>query len=259
MRKLRRQTGGRDVRMLELLTRELFGGGLPGEAMRQAESAQVAMMTWLYDFYVERPPGEANIRVLESTTEREGWELPYAVVAVATDDRPFLVDSVSIAIAECDTAAQAVFHPEFEIRRDESGRLRPLTEDGDDAQRESLMLFWIERPVPEATVREITERIETALSDVESAVGDWRQMRQRAEDLVAALESEVLPEKERTEAQQFLRWMADNHFTFLGYREYVAEPLDGDRVLKLQPDTGLGILRAERKRGRMRSIPDLEA
>ena len=47
------------------------------------------------------------------------------------------------------------------------------------------------------------------------------------------------------EAQAFLHWAAENHFTFLGYREYHLER-DGDcEVLVAVPGTGFGILRAD--------------
>ncbi len=264
VRSLQRRPSGRDTGMLEQLVRRLFGRALPDELARQPATHVAAMARWLHDFYLERAAGEPKIRVLEPAVEREGWELPYAVVLVATDDRPFLVDSVGIALAECEVTVQAVYHPHFHVQRDERGRLQALLDrphDDEDALHESLMMFWVDRPLTEAVTRGITERVETALGDVEATVVDWDAMKRRTEALVTALDDQkhILPADECAEAQEFLRWMARNHFTFLGYREYEAVPLDGDRVLKLQPETGLGILRESRKRGRMRSIADLQS
>ena len=48
------------------------------------------------------------------------------------------------------------------------------------------------------------------------------------------------------ETQALLRWLADNHFTFLGYREYdLVEGPDG-MALQAVPGTGLGILRHDK-------------
>jgi glutamate dehydrogenase len=47
----------------------------------------------------------------------------------------------------------------------------------------------------------------------------------------------------RAEAQEFLHWAADNHFTFLGFREYEVCEREGKRVLAAVPGTGLGIMR----------------
>src|SRR5690606_32819504 len=60
-----------------------------------------------------------------------------------------------------------------------------------------------------------------------------------------------LPSEELEEARELLRWLADDHFTFLGYREYelAEEPTDGasgdELSLTSTPGTGLGILRAD--------------
>src|ERR1019366_7390484 len=44
---------------------------------------------------------------------------------------------------------------------------------------------------------------------------------------------------ERDEARAFLEWLRDDHFTFLGYREYDVAGAE----IRAVPDTGLGILR----------------
>src|SRR5262249_3699633 len=44
-----------------------------------------------------------------------------------------------------------------------------------------------------------------------------------------------------------LDWMADDHFTFLGYRDYELVTVDGEDLLRSIPGSGLGILR---ERGR---------
>jgi len=261
---LRKQADGRDPDTLERLVRALFPRGVPEEFRRQSRNMLVAMARWVHDFYLERPPGDSKVRIVEPDVQREGWELPYALVIVATDDRPFLVDSVTLAIAESDIGTQAVFHPQMLAHRDQRGRLKQLFRRGEgkakDVLRESLMLLWIERPVSEQVADELTRRINTALEDVAAAVADWPDMHARAESLIDVIESEkgVLGDEQCEEAKEFLRWLAHDHVTFLGYREYKVVKADGDRVLRLQPETGLGVLRAERKRGRARSVSELE-
>src|SRR5690606_38539991 len=48
---------------------------------------------------------------------------------------------------------------------------------------------------------------------------------------------------ERAEIQAFLRWAADNHFTFFGYREYEVVKQGRDEVLRAVDGSGLGLLR----------------
>ena len=49
---------------------------------------------------------------------------------------------------------------------------------------------------------------------------------------------------ELRQAQDLLRWLDDGNFTFLGYREYDLVNEDGEDVLELREDSGLGLLAA---------------
>src|SRR6185437_3475665 len=49
------------------------------------------------------------------------------------------------------------------------------------------------------------------------------------------------------EVEALLRWLADGHFTFLGYREYDLEDKPEGMELRAVPGSGLGILRHDRQ------------
>ncbi len=54
------------------------------------------------------------------------------------------------------------------------------------------------------------------------AVLDWRAMQQRLREAIAHYQKDPppIPIEELTESIAFLQWLLDNHFTFLGMREY---------------------------------------
>ncbi len=55
-----------------------------------------------------------------------------------------------------------------------------------------------------------------------------------------------MPSKDVEDARELLRWLADEHFTFLGYREYrLGTDESGDDFLAALNGTGLGILRQD--------------
>src|SRR5690606_24047249 len=62
----------------------------------------------------------------------------------------------------------------------------------------------------------------------------------------------------RTEAQEFLRWAASDHFTFLGYREYDVVKKGGSELLCPVEASGLGLLRGKEK-GKARDLKTLAA
>jgi glutamate dehydrogenase len=181
-----------------------------------------------------------------------GWSAEgHTVVEVVTDDMPFLVDSVSMALSEREHDVHLVIHPQFVVQRDVSGTLHAVLDDGadtsaHDVDRESWMHLEIDR-VPEEELPEIQQVLAKSLTDVREAVEDWAKMHTRVDEIIAELDEDPppLPENEVEEGKALLRWLADNHFTFLGYREYKLERRGDDEVLTSVTGTGYGILRAD--------------
>lgn len=200
----------------------------------------------------ERPQGKALVRVFTPSVSTNGWSAGgHTVVEVVTDDMPFLVDSVSMALAEDHHDIHQVIHPQFVVRRDLGGRLlEVLDEQADtgahDVARESWMHLEIDR-ISDDQVAGIQERLGKVLVDVREAVEDWARMHAQIDQIVADLAENPppLPAEELAQGAALLQWLGDNHFTFLGYREYALEARDGEEVLVAVPGTGFGILRAD--------------
>jgi glutamate dehydrogenase len=224
---------------------------------RSAEDLYGAAMSQ-YKLATSRPQGTANIRVFTPAVSDHGWSANgHSVVEVVTDDMPFLVDSVTMELNEQGRAVHVVVHPQLLVRRDVTGALQhvhtseqhdgPGKDRPHDVFRESWMHIEIDR---ETDAEELT-RIETALAkvlrDVREAVEDWDRMHAQALEIVADLEKNPppLPEAEVAEGMALLEWLADDHFTFLGYREYRLESEGDDDILRAIPGTGYGILRAD--------------
>ncbi|WP_431953899.1 NAD-glutamate dehydrogenase [Actinacidiphila sp. bgisy167] len=207
-----------------------------------------------------RPQGTANVRVHTPTVEENGWTCSHTVVEVVTDDMPFLVDSVTNELSRQDRAIHVVVHPLMQVRRDVTGKLLEVLDtapgDGDGAPHDVLTESWIHVEIDRETDREdlkqITADLRRVLSDAREAVEDWRKMRDaalRIADELAATPPPGLPEQEVGEARELLRWLCEDHFTFLGYREYAlttqTTPEGEEDVLTAVPGTGLGILRSD--------------
>jgi glutamate dehydrogenase len=200
-----------------------------------------------------RAPGQSLVRIFNPDPERDGFESPHTLVQIVTDDRPFLVDSVGIALARAGLAVHLLVHPVLEVRRDGRGRLAGLGANGGEPhQAESWELYEIDRQTDPAAIERLRHDIESTLTDVDLAVEDWPAMRARVRSLVADLQRNPppLPSEEIAEARQLLEWMEERHFVFLGYRQYRLER--GEREDRLLADTrsGLGILRARAAGGR---------
>ena len=206
-----------------------------------------------YRLAQERPQGTAKVRVLTPTLADEGWSAGgHSVVEVVTDDMPFLVDSLTMELSRQLRDVHVVVHPHFDVRRDITGAMQHVApvddgalQPGDGTLRESWMHVEIDR-IADGDAAAIVENVQRILGDVREAVEDWPRTRQRMLDIVTELRSDApvsLGAEEVRQGAELLEWLAEDHFTFLGYREYALEELDGDDVLRAVPGTGLGILR----------------
>lgn len=199
-----------------------------------------------------RPQGTASVRVHTPTVEENGWTCSHSVVEVVTDDMPFLVDSVTNELTRQGRGIHVVIHPQFVVRRDVTGKLIEVlpTPPGDDLPHDAHVESWIhveiDRETDRGDLKQITADLLRVLSDVREAVEDWGKMRRAATRLAEGLSDEPvpgdLPQQQVEEARELLHWLADDHFTFLGYREY---ELREDDSLGAIPGTGLGILRSD--------------
>ncbi len=193
----------------------------------------------LWRFAGRRRPGHAKIRVYNPELEADGWSSPHTVVEIVNDDMPFLVDSVTGAINAGDRVCRLVIHPILTVDRDAQGRLHDIRSAGEPGLRESWMQVEITREPDPAGLAQLTQVLSRVLEDVRAAVGDWQAMRATLRVLIEELPGPPpppVPPHELAEVREFLRWLDDDNFTFLGYREYL---FDGAQA---SPRPALGIL-----------------
>lgn len=205
-----------------------------------------------YRLAENRPQGTANVKVHTPTVEENGWTCSHSVVEVVTDDMPFLVDSVTNELTRQGRGIHVVIHPQVVVRRDVTGKLvevlpaQPGAKLSHDAHIESWIHVEIDRETDRGDLKQITTDLLRVLSDVREAVEDWEKMRDSALRIADELPAEPvatdLRDQDVDEARELLRWLAADHFTFLGFREY---ELRDDDSLGAVPGTGLGILRSD--------------
>jgi glutamate dehydrogenase len=202
------------------------------------------------DLAMDRPAGVSRVRVHTPTDDVDGWSCGGPVVEIVTDDMPFLVDSVAAELTRLDRSLRLVIHPVITAQRDVAGALQGISADGPGI-RES----WIHAEISRGAVSapDIEAALRRVLSDVREAVEDWPRMRAKALESAQQLREDPpagIPLADTEEAAALLCWVADDNFTFLGYREYDLVSDDGADRLRVIPGTGLGVLRSD---------PDLSA
>ncbi|MBV9152337.1 MAG: NAD-glutamate dehydrogenase, partial [Alphaproteobacteria bacterium] len=193
----------------------------PGDVAARSPDDLCGAALALWQFAAHREPGRAKVRIYNPEPERDGWSSPHTIVEIVNDDMPFLVDSVTAAINNGGREVRLVVHPILTVARDEEGLLLGLDPPA-AGLRESWMQIEITREPHAAELAALGGKIEAVLADVRNAVSDWQPMRRELQAIAAELSaaSPPLPRREIAEGLDFLRWLDDDNYTYLGFREY---------------------------------------
>ena len=203
--------------------------------------------------------GAPKMRIFNPTQTENGWERASTVIEFVNDDMPFLVDSIAMEINRQGIAIQLVLHPLFDATRDQHGVLAKLDDAKGGKQLESWIHVEVDRITDPARIKALGDGLVSVLSDVRAVVGDFPAMKAKIAEMLANMggAAKVVPLEELDEARAFLAWAADNHFTFLGYRDYELSQQSGVDILKIVPKSGLGILREPKLGGVSQSFNEL--
>ena len=205
-----------------------------------------------WGFAAQRMPGTAKVRVYSPRFEEHGWRSVHTIVEIVTDDMPFLLDSVTMELNRHQLTIHLPIHPMLVVRRDAAGELIEVlpeeaaksTEPPADSLRESCIHIEVDRQTEPQVLEQLRAGIERVLADVRVAVEDWAPMRERVAEILAALaERPPADLAELAETRALLEWIDDDNFTFLGYRVYDLDVVNGEDCLRPVNGSGLGILR----------------
>jgi glutamate dehydrogenase len=213
---------------------------LGGDA-RSLATAALHHMLWAGT----RKPGSALVRACNPDTLPDAWASTRTVVQIVNDDMPFLVDSVTMRLNALGHAIHLTIHPVMHVARDRHGRLTGWrAKPAANHITESLIHIEIARETDPDMLARIERELQETLVDVRCAVDDWPQMLEHLREASRELLSGAAPDDASiAESCAFLDWLADDHFTLLGYREQDLITGRSEDRLVPRPGTGLGILR----------------
>lgn len=189
-----------------------------------------------------RRPGERRVRVT-APEDRPGR----SVVEILQDDRPFLVDTVRLALRRRGLTEQLLLHPILAVERDEGGHLVGLGGRA-RARDESLIHVEFYPRLPDAAAHaELEADLADALAIVTDVTDDHGAMVRAVRALAANVERaggrpEIGGERAGKIAR-FLEWLLDRHFVLMGVRAYDVTPGPGSPGVRLRAGSGLGTWR----------------
>ncbi|UTA49363.1 NAD-glutamate dehydrogenase [Simiduia sp. 21SJ11W-1] len=206
----------------------------------------------------QRPAApEPKVRVFNPSLDEDHWLCPHTVVAVVQSDMPFLVDSIRMELNRRGISVHTVYSSIHNVGRDEAMKLTEIVprheaapkKKGVSFGKEALIYFEINLHTDAEEMAEIVASLRDILLDVDVVVRDYKPMLaavgQVSKNLAKVPDSEHVVDL--AESCEFVRWLADGHFTFMAYSEYEFFDQDGTRALREVTDKRLGLFHRHSK------------
>jgi glutamate dehydrogenase len=245
---LTRHASEKDAQFYRELSARVFGKASSGFLDNHDPETLAAILRGAHKFIKKKDPNEIRVRAMNPRYDVDGWDSSKTALEISMSDRPFIVDSVSHELRRMGLDVHSLVHPILRIQRNDEGRMIEAFDDQKGIP-EVYELYLIEQ-VADDQHEELVSRVKAVLQDVKAATDDYKAMRKQVDELCTRLST--LSEKHQDdsqvtsikECQEFLRWLDNHHFVFLGYREYdLHEDENGTKTLQVHPDSSLGILR----------------
>lgn len=263
LEKLKTKAPKEQIELLTIFAQRYYGSCSLTD-LKERTIDDLAGALWSHwNFVYQRKPGESKVRVFNPTLEEDGWQSTHTIIEVSHDDIPFLVDSIRMVINRAGIQIHFTIHfGGTKVNRDKDNRIieiMPLDALDTNAPSTAPIYFEIDRQTDLSVMDNLRNDIQRILGDVRISVADWRKMVERAEESLEELEQNPPPldPAEISESKDFLEWLINNHFTFLGCRDYKLIGNETNRALQIIPGSGLGVLRDDTVSTVSRSYADM--
>ena len=221
----------------------LFEGVPTGELDKHSDENIIALLAESFSFLTEPlKEGQIKLKLLNPDFTR------HSLAMINLADQPFLLDSIGVELNRRDIDIHHTFHPVLQVERTEkSGGFECFCDEEDTGSRESLILIEFDRQ-DKTGLKEIQKALEKTVCLAQQVVSDFTNLTDKMRHVTQTLRhaNSHDPEEDMVENVQFLEWLMDDHFVFLGYRQYDLDHSGNKPTIQTKQGAGLGILRGDK-------------
>jgi glutamate dehydrogenase len=199
---------------------------------------------------------QPKVTLINPKLDVDGWVCPHTVLVVLQKDMPFLVDSIRIEINRRNIAIHTIKSTLLCVERDAKHQLVALlgsadTETPDTKKpdtkktisKEAFVYLEINLLTEAEELKNIAECLQSVLAELAVVVQDYHPMLKAVADAEKNIHKvkDSVAVANMSESQEFLAWLSDNNFTFMGYSEYDFGEKNGKRYLLENTQKRLGL------------------
>ncbi|CZF79538.1 NAD-glutamate dehydrogenase [Grimontia marina] len=227
--------------LVETLAKRILGPISDDDLQERNESDLYGAVISLWHHLNAFEQDKIFVKVFNPTLSGDGWQSTHTIVEILTPDAPFLVDSVRMTLNRLDIASHLMLNGPLSVEKDAKGNVKTI---GDEkGVRQTVFHFEIDRMRSKREMSALEKELTETLTDVALIVNDWQPMQQKIKSVIASLKKDKPPVSKdlQQEAVDFLEWIATHNFTFMAYKYYELNAIEGDHELKASSQEGLGL------------------
>ena len=227
-----RNLSGDDAARLAAFAERLIAREPRDRPERMPIDRRLALIGSAFDFFAVRTE-PIKARAVAGPTEGT------TVIESSMRDGPFIIDSLLEYFRHIGATVAMILHPVYRVARDNEGKIISLDQNSGAEKGESFVHAEIELTATPADLDRIAAEVRAVLTDVFDATEDFESMTSRALQIC----EETASQRALIEVRDFLRWLVQGGFVFLGYRRYRVSGSDGSGKFTTEFGSDLGIMR----------------
>ncbi|UTF60471.1 NAD-glutamate dehydrogenase [Gilvimarinus sp. DA14] len=183
------------------------------------------------------------VEVFNPSADDTGWSSPYTLVVIRQTDMPFLVDSVRIELASRNIPIYSINSTPYCAQWEGEVITQVSAVASQEVPAQALIYLEVGAISAHGFLQELRDAFTEVLGQVTQVVSSFSPLRQQM--LTTADQLDVVKDQagvqDVAQTQEFLRWLARDHFTFLAYTEFDLTERDGRQVLVENREARLGL------------------
>ncbi|MGE3318752.1 MAG: NAD-glutamate dehydrogenase [Candidatus Berkiella sp.] len=240
-----------ETKLIDSFVKQYYLSAAPEDLLDRNIIDLYGALVSFWHFINHRGPHETKVRVYNPQFEQHGWQSTHTVIEIANDYLPFLIESVGMVINRLGYNIHLILHTNgLKIERDEKGLINNVymgkSNNNNVRPTEMPIFIEIDRQSDLEALDTLRLAIEGTIEEVSLAVHDWQPMTSTMDNVIKDLEKRLAHSKKKDldqEIIEFLKWINNNHFTFLGYCQRKIKNIGQSYEWCFDKDSALGILK----------------
>lgn len=217
------------------------------EGRRISDMLGLVMSAW--KFASEHKCSKAKVDVFNPNLEDHNWQSPHTVLVVLLENMPFIVDSIRLTLSNRMVKIHSIQYASIKCSRNKAGHIEKIgshTAKSDEGMSEQALIFIeVDKHSDSASKQSLCKAINAVMNDVAGMVGDYENMLHKKRSILEALGEKnykALDSSVIDEGREFLRWMGDERFIFLGCADYTLNKKGKSHTFELDKGSELGLI-----------------